>query len=85
MNMMINSVERGVDRGNCLSLVTIMYLCSARTDKVIMDWIPALRKIILIRIVTSQTLTQVGHTKSICLASKAGECPLPLEGVVGKD
>ena len=35
--MRVRKVERGVDKGNCLSLVTIMYLCRASTDKVKMD------------------------------------------------
>ena len=43
MKMRVTMVERGVDRGNCLSLVTIMYLCMASTDKVTMDWIPNIK------------------------------------------
>ena len=38
--MRVRKVERGVDKGNCLSLVTIMYLCRASTAKVTIDWIP---------------------------------------------
>ena len=37
MKTRVRKVERGVDRGNCLSLVTIMYLCRARTAKVKID------------------------------------------------
>ena len=42
--MRVRRVERGVDRGNCLFLVTIMYLWKASTDRVIMDWIPKIEK-----------------------------------------
>ena len=37
MKMSVRKVDKGVERGNCRSLVTIMYLCNARTDKVMMD------------------------------------------------
>ena len=43
MKMSVRMVERGVDRGNCLSLVTIMYLWKANTDRVMIDWIPNIR------------------------------------------
>ena len=42
MKMRVNKVERGVDRGNCLSFVTIINLCRASTDKVTIDWIPGI-------------------------------------------
>ena len=35
-------VDLRVERGNCLSLVTIMYLCRANTDRVTIDWIPGI-------------------------------------------
>ena len=37
MKMMVRRVDMGVDKGNCLSLVTIMYLCRAKTDRVTID------------------------------------------------
>ena len=37
IKMRVKRVDKGVERGNCLSLVTIMYLCRANTDKVTMD------------------------------------------------
>ena len=40
MKMRVNRVDMGVDKRNCLSLVTIMYLCRANTDRVTIDWIP---------------------------------------------
>ena len=40
MKIRVRKVDKGVDKGNCLSLVTIMNLCKARTDKVTMDWMP---------------------------------------------
>ena len=40
MKMRVRKVDRGVDRGNCLSLVTIMYLCRANTERVTIDWMP---------------------------------------------
>ena len=43
MKTRVRKVERGVDRGNCLSLVTIMYLCRASTDRLTMDWIPDIK------------------------------------------
>jgi hypothetical protein len=46
MKMRMNKVESGVDRGNCLSLVTIMYLCRASTFNVTIDWIPENRYIV---------------------------------------
>ena len=48
MKMRVRRVDKGVDKGNCLSLVTIMYLCRASTDKVTMDWIPLLNKLIVL-------------------------------------
>ena len=33
----VRSVDLMVERGNCLSLVTIMHLCRASTDRVTMD------------------------------------------------
>ena len=44
MKMRVRRVEVVVDRGNCLSLVTIMYLCRASTDRLTMDWIPVKQK-----------------------------------------
>ena len=41
MKRRVRRVERGVERGNCLSWVTIMYLWSANTVSEMMDWIPA--------------------------------------------
>ena len=37
MKRRVRRVERGVERGNCLSWVTIMYLCSANTVSEMMD------------------------------------------------
>ena len=45
MKTRVSKVERGVDRGNCLSLVTIMYLCRANTVKVTIDWIPDIEEV----------------------------------------
>ena len=44
MKISVRMVEMGVERGNCLSLVTIMNLWKARTDRVIIDWIPKIRR-----------------------------------------
>ena len=40
MKRRVTRVERGVDRGNCRSRLTIMYLCKASTVREMMDWIP---------------------------------------------
>ena len=45
MKMRVRRVEVVVERGNCLSLVTIMYLCRANTDRLTMDWIPFIHQI----------------------------------------
>ena len=37
MKMRVRRVDLRVERGNCLSLVTIMYLCRANTDRVTID------------------------------------------------
>ena len=40
MKVSVRRVDLMVERGNCLSLVTIMHLCRASTDRLTMDWIP---------------------------------------------
>ena len=37
-----------MDRGNCLSLVTIMYLCRAKTARDTIDWIPVQKSLIVL-------------------------------------
>ena len=43
MKIRMRRVEVVADRVNCLSLVTIMYLCRASTDRLTMDWIPDIK------------------------------------------
>ena len=45
MKKRVRRVDLRVDRGNCLSLVTIMYLCRANTDRLTIDWIPGIQLI----------------------------------------
>ena len=42
MKKRVRRVDLRVERGNCLSLVTIMYLCRANTDRLTIDWIPGI-------------------------------------------
>jgi hypothetical protein len=37
IKMRVRRVDVVVERGNCLSLVTIMYLCTASTDRLTME------------------------------------------------
>ena len=37
INVSVRRVDLMVERGNCLSLVTIMHLCRANTERVTMD------------------------------------------------
>ena len=45
MKKMVRRVDLMVERGNCVSLVTIMYLCRANTDRLTIDWIPGIQLI----------------------------------------